>query len=348
MVDTVNRKCPCGKQCSFGFVGDIRPTACSACKNVDMVDMRSRKCPCGKVPAFALAGDARPTACFACKNVDMIHIKSRKCPCGKQPVFGSVGDARPTACSACKSSDMVDIVTRKCPCGKQCSFGFVGDVRPTACSACKSVGMVDMKSARCESPACAVYASHERGYVQYRVHGARLCASCCQSQYPDIARRGLSMRTELLVIAELERLVPELDESFAVLWDCPPNCSTRLAPDRIWYFRFGDRVDALHLEVDESGKEHEDDDARVAEIHGGDEAGASWLVRFNPGPSADGRPACVRRKVTADGDKKYERADGPEWDHRMRALAEVVRDRCGKMRQGREPTAEDWKVKLFF
>lgn len=32
----------------------------------------------------------------------------------------------------------------------------------------------------------------------------------------------------------------------------------------------------------------------------------------------------------------------------MRALAEVVRDRCGRMREEREPTAEDWKVKLFF
>ena len=45
-----------------------------------------------------------------------------------------------------------------------------------------------------------------RGRVEFKIGGECICKSCFQRQYPETAKKGLQMRTELLVIAEVERL----------------------------------------------------------------------------------------------------------------------------------------------
>ena len=66
----------------------------------------------------------------------------------------------------------------------------------------------------------------------------------------------------------------------------------------------------LHLEVDESGLNHEDSDKRVAE----------------------GK----RRQV------------GGEWEHRMQELSRVIINLYDEIHDGLSPEEATWKTKLFF
>jgi hypothetical protein len=208
--------------------------------------------------------------------------------------------------------------------------------------------MIDIDNNRCETEACSVYDRYDRQRSRYSISGQRICIDCCKSLYPDIAKRGLQMRSELLIIAEVERLVPQLQTAFDVLWDCPASCSTRLKPDRVWFFQIADKIVTIHLEVDEIGNRHEDSDDRVVVIHNNLQSEHSWLVRFNPGPSSDGRPACVVRKQLANGDRRYERAPGPEWEHRMSVLSAHIANIYSSVQRGEEPKESNWKSKLFF
>lgn len=356
MYNIKSKKCSgCNnKQPTFGHADDDRATYCAECRLPGMINITSRLCSSCKIkhPSFGLPGDKVASYCADCKLKDMKNIKSRKCiGCNdKQPSFGFLNDDRATCCRDCKVPDMVDIRSRMCTeCTiKRPQFGYADDVTATHCGGCRMTGMVNIRDARCETLDCAVYEKHERGYVSYKIDGTRMCPPCCQRLYPEVAKRGLQMRTELLVIAEIERLVPELSNAIQVIWDCPPNCDTRLSPDRVWFFEIDGKIVTLHLEVDESGKRHEDNEGRVAMIQGSMLADMSWLIRFNPGRSSDGRPPCVILKKEVDGTRKYEKAKGNEWDHRMTVLADLVRDVCRKIDMREEPTIENWKQKLFF
>jgi hypothetical protein len=354
MIDICSPKCLCGRtQPRFGVSGQARASCCANCKTTDMINLKDKRCQCGRAsPSYGVSGASRmeATHCQQCKTVLMVNVASPRCVCGRvTPTFGYFGDARATCCLQCRESSMLDISNRRCFCGNaQPSQAHAGSMRATHCARCRETGMIDIVSPRCESEACTIYNKHDRAPVRYKVQGVRICASCCQRQYPEIAKRGLSMRTELLVIAEIERLVPELSTATAVIWDCPANCSTRLAPDRIWFFQVGELQRTLHLEIDEVGRAHEDSDERAAVIQESADADASWLIRFNPGRSSDGRPACVQRKVTDDGDKRYERTPGPEWEHRTQALASTVRDVYSLIHSDEQPTQSNWKTKLFF
>jgi hypothetical protein len=133
-----------------------------------------------------------------------------------------------------------------------------------------------------------------------------------------------------------------------VIWDCPPNCSTRFAPDRVWFFTIDDKVVTIHLEVDENGLKHENSDARIAHIQDSMNSDESWLVRFHPGTSSDGRPACVVRKCKSDGQKYYQKASGLEWNHRLKALTDVISHIYEQIHLGISPTETTWKTAMFF
>jgi hypothetical protein len=355
MVDVLSHRCKCSKSSSplFGYIGDARPEFCSQCKLPDMVNL-NKGCYCGSVsnPCFKEPLAPGGTHCVRCKLPGMIST-SPVCNCGAaRPKFGlpdSSGKA--TCCSQCRTQDMVDVCTKFCSCVHKgrLMFGHPDDGKAVCCSQCKETGMVDLHHQRCQSDSCSIYSKYERAFPKYRVNDQWLCSSCCQRLHPDVASKGLQMRTELLIIAEIERIIPELSNAVAVIWDCPPNCSSRLAPDRVWFFELDDGdMASIHLEIDEHGKAHEDNDSRIAEIHNGLQTKWSWLVRFNPGPSSDGRSACVVRRVRANGDRYFERADGPEWDHRMNDLKNAITEIYHNISQQQAPTEDTWKVKLFF
>jgi hypothetical protein len=354
MVDVSSHRCRCLKSTKprFGYVGDRKPEFCAQCKLPDMVNLVSKGCECGAVadPSFKEPSAARATHCVGCKKPGMVST-SANCECGAaHPCFALPG-FRATCCSQCRTDNMVDVRNKFCNCEHRgrSMYGHPDAGKAICCSQCRESGMVNLNHMRCQSDSCSIYSKYERGFPKYRVNDQWLCTSCCQRQYPEVASKGLQMRTELLIIAEVERIIPELNNAVAVIWDCPANCSTRVAPDRVWFFEMDDgEMASIHLEIDEQGQEHEDNDSRIAEIHNGLQTKWSWLVRFNPGPSSDGRSACVVRRTRDNGDRFFEKADGPEWDHRMNDLKKVMVEICNNISQKQAPTEDTWKLKLFF
>ncbi len=111
----------------------------------------SKKCECGKQPSYGFAEDERPTYCSECKKDGMINIRNKKCICGKRPSFGFPEDKRPICCVNCKEDRMIDIISKKCICGKQPFYGFAGDERATCCTNCKKDGMINIKNKKCKA-----------------------------------------------------------------------------------------------------------------------------------------------------------------------------------------------------
>ena len=101
--------------------------------------------------------------------------------------------------------------------------------------------MIDIRNKRCESEACRD--SHNR--AKYKVDGMSFCWGCFTALHPDKAKHNV--RREQMILAELERLVPELNNAFSLFWDCrvPGGCSLK-KPD--YLARFSDRY--LQVEVD--------------------------------------------------------------------------------------------------
>ena len=142
--------------------------------------------------------------------------------------------------------------------------------------------------------------------------GGRLCYACLGSLFPECVT--LKVRQEHLVLAELQRRLPELEEWF-LEWDCPVagGCSLH-RPDMLWelpsfYFQ---------IEIDEGGKAHEDDRERLAQIQrsmGGDRTGL--VLRINP----DGMLA---KRQHRDGEVKYTAT--PQFTDKMDAIEVFIRD----------------------
>ena len=97
------------------------------------------------------------------------------------------------------------------------------------------------------------------------------------------------------MIAELERLVPELF-SFRSVWDCPvPGGCSMKRPDKLYILN--DRY--IQIEVDELGHRGygcSDEDTRL-EIIAADVGLPGWVVRIDPDS-----PPCFRRKRLSNGE----------------------------------------------
>jgi hypothetical protein len=175
-----------------------------------------------------------------------------------------------------------------------------------------------------------------------------LCTSCFRASNPDMVPPQLQMRVEILVIAEIERLMHQIvEKAVAVIWDCPPNCDTRYRPDRVWFFNINDSLVAVHLEIDENGDRHEDNDHRVAQIQNSMNVQDSWLIRYNSGSTYE-RKSSVQRKRLSNGNTVYQRSKSDEWDLRMDTLVQTLTAIYNKIKAGESPTETDWKTKLFF
>ena len=105
-----------------------------------------------------------------------------------------------------------------------------------------------------------------------------MCWGCFVALFPDKAK--LKVRKEQYVLAELERLVPELG-AYETTWDCavPGGCSVK-QPDKL--YKLSDRY--LHLEVDEFGhvdKACVDEDTRL-ELIAADVGLPGLVLRLDP------------------------------------------------------------------
>ena len=158
---------------------------------------------------------------------------------------------------------------------------------------------------RCESQACGFFLPRDRRFAPYRApsdfsrggvsiaKNTPLCYSCLASVYPDSV--VLKVRQEHLILAEVQRLCPDLETLF-LKWDCPVagGCSLK-RPDMLWEMpRF-----YLQLEVDELGHIHEDNRERLEIIHdsmGGHSPGL--VIRINTNNM-------LTKVQHTDGENKY-------------------------------------------
>jgi hypothetical protein len=132
----------------------------------------------------------------------------------------------------------------------------------------------------------------------YAQRHARMCYGCFGSLFPHLVT--LKVRKEHLLLAEVQRLCPDL-ESFFVEWDCPVEggCSMH-RPDMLWELPTFWFV----IEVDESGDQHEDDRERLRAIaRSMGEHRPGLVLRINP-DSAD-RPFFSKRQSKGDGAYLY-------------------------------------------
>jgi hypothetical protein len=177
----------------------------------------------------------------------------------------------------------------------------------------------------------------------YRIEGKGLCKSCFANLYP--ARTRLKVRKEQFILSEIERRIPELSNYIAI-WDCALGDCTLAKPDMYWFIQ----QIGVHVEIDEHGLDHEDDDHRVAQIHAASGMDGTYLMRFNPDEylDVDGNtvPSCFRRIRLSTGDPRLEAT--PEFERRMNIFETEFRHVLQKAEEGLVPGENDWKTQLFF
>jgi hypothetical protein len=298
---------------------------------------------CKKQPSFGKEGEKKPKHCSEHKDdddVDVVHPRCVHPGCKKQPCFGKE-DGKAKHCFEHKDDDEGDLKNARCVhpgCKRRSSFGKEGEKKPKHCFEHKDDDEVDVVSPRCSRTDVHLDLA-PRAY--YKVKGDPLCPFCFTCMWPELAKR--QVRQEHLILAEIQRRVPELWNYF-VVWDCRvPNSCTLKRPDllyetRLWY---------LHFEVDEHTRgPHEDHRGRLAEIQQhamGDRPGL--VIRINP----NGRPAMLRLTQTSTGNvwwsatKHFERLMD-EVEAKVRQMAVPFLESENKYAETRGPRV----VKMFF
>ena len=169
----------------------------------------------------------------------------------------------------------------------------------------------------CESAACAVYAPDERFPGKYRAKEGLLCYTCLSFLHPE--RTRLQVRREHLIVAEIQRLLPYLQEQASEFsWDCPvPGGCSLKKPDLIYIL--GDFF--VHFEIDEHGHKYypcEDEDVRLA-IIAADVGLPGYVLRINP----DGERAMLEKVQHESGELMWRATS--MFEPSMRTVADFVR-----------------------
>jgi hypothetical protein len=181
----------------------------------------------------------------------------------------------------------------------------------------------------------------------FKVDGKYFCRKDHDHLYPARATSKLRLSKEVLVLGHLLHTLRVIDDNCEQwIWDCGSDC-TRKKPDKLWVIAVDDKRVGLHLEIDEGGKSHEDDDTRVADIQQGFDCDELWLIRFNPDKGRNDPQACMKVRLDQNGDRVYKRVK-VEFDRRMDVLTSTVLEVYNRILDGEEPTEETWKTMLFF
>jgi len=351
MIDVRSRRCneaKCNKHPAFAMEGE-KPQFCVKHKSQGMIDVVNQRCEeplCNKQPTFAMEGD-KAQFCAQHKSQGMIDVRNPRCnesSCNKHATFAVEGN-KAQFCVKHKSHGMIDVANQRCEeplCNKQPTSAMEGD-KAQFCAQHRLPGMIDVVSHRCESDACAFYGFGERTFAQYRIDDKSLCSNCFSHLYPE--RTRVKVRKEQFILAEIERRIPQLCE-YKATWDCALGNCVISKPDMYWFIQ----QIGIHLEIDEHGIDHEDDDHRVAEIHTASGMDGTLLIRFNPDEYVDEAgnevSSCFRRFRLCTGDPRLEGT--PEFGRRMDVLEEVMHQKLRQAEAGEVPTQENWKTQLFF
>ena len=329
-VDVRSKRCseegcyigPC-----YGPVGG-KPTHCATHKKAGHVP--NKKCSengCQTRPMFGLPGTKTGIYCLKHTKYGYVNVVSKKCleeGCETQPRFGLPGTKIGIYCSKHSKDGYVNVLSKKCleeGCEKRPGYGSPETKTATYCSEHARDGYVDVITKRCESDSCSIYTQYERSFSSKIDHntGKKICFICWSAMYPELSSRKI--RKEQFILAEVQRQIPELSQYF-IVWDCkiPGQSCVSYKPDMAW--EICDTL--LHIEIDEDGDSHEDDDQRIVAIHSASNKKNHVCIRFNPDKSKDGSPPCLKRTTLSNGMSVYS-GTPIEWEKRMNILVPEVR-----------------------
>ena len=317
---------------NFGPPGE-KGIYCSKHKKSDHVDVNHKKCKvdnCTRRPGFGNPGGKALYCSFHGTELGCINVTNKTCAsagCTKQTSYGKENGTPKYCATHGREKGLKNIIDKRCSqneCQKIPSYGPI-DGKAEFCydHGNKKKGFVNVTSKRCQSLACSIYKNHEKPFAR-RMNPqngkVELCSSCCRAMYPN--SRKMKVRKEQFILAEIQNQIPELQNYF-LTWDCkiPGQSCVAFRPDMAW--EINDTL--LHIEIDEGGIIHEDDDQRLAEIHSASNKRNHACIRFNPDESIDGSPPCMKRKRLSNGEYVYDK-NTKEWNKRMDVLIQTVRN----------------------
>ena len=321
----------CTRHPRFGTPNGKKRTHCKKHRKKGFISdyTKCRSKGCTKQPTFGPAGKNATHCAEHGKEKDYTNIVTKRCSednCDIYPNFGPV-NGKATHCSIHgKERGYVDVTHTKCKekgCVLISSYGKP-DGKAIYCSNHgRKKGLVNVVNKRCVSDVCSFYQNHEKSFalkINPENGKMELCYNCWTAMYPELNKR--KVRKEQFILAEVQHQIPELGDYF-LTWDCkiPGQSCVAFRPDMAW--EINDTL--LHIEIDEDGIIHEDDDQRLVEIHSASNKKNHVCIRFNPDESIDGSPPCMKKITLKNGEPVYDK-DPDEWDKRMNILIPIVRN----------------------
>jgi len=322
----------CKKQSTFGIPGTKKSLTCLEHKMDNYVNVLSKRCSfegCNILPSFGVPGTKKTLTCIEHKLDTYVNLTYKTCSfegCDKWAYFGIKGTRKLLTCLEHKMDHYINVKDTKCSfqgCYNRPSFGLLGTKTRIRCAEHKLDNYVNIKHKRCQSEACSIYEIDDAPFankINPETQQLELCVNCWRNLYPELSKK-LKVRKEHFILAEIQRQIPELEEYFTV-WDCkiPGQSCVSDRPDMAWIVN--DTL--IHIEVDEDGEGHEDNDERIVGIHSASNCKNHVCIRFNPDDSYSGNTPCLKVRQLCNGEPVYERCP-IEWDRRMSILIPEVR-----------------------
>ena len=321
----------CQRHPRFGPLNGKKRTHCKEHKKKDFIP-DYKKCiskGCSKQPSYGPSGE-RPEYCAEHgKEKNHMNIVTKRCSkdgCDIYPNFGPV-NGKATHCVKHKKEYFIDVNHTKCSkdgCELNPSYGKPDGKAEYCSNHGRKNGFVDVVHKRCVSNACSFYKKNHEKFLASKINPksgkVELCYSCWTAMYPEFSKR--KVRKEQFILAEVQNQIPELQDYF-LTWDCkiPGQSCVAFRPDMAW--EINDTL--LHIEIDEDGINHEDDDQRLAEIHSASNKKNHVCIRFNPDKSKDGSPPCMKQVTLTNGESVYSKEE-KEWNKRMNKLIPELRN----------------------
>ena len=314
----------CRKGSLFGRPGRP-PIHCSEHKDVDEINLKCKKCTSEGCPSQAYFGTIhqRPIHCGEHRTEGEKNVVMKECAismCQTRATCGEIGQ-KPTHCRRHCSSSAVLRVIKSCiseDCHRSRCFGPVGE-KPLHCSYHREDDEIDVVSSRCGTQGCSVYDIRERP-IGKRISpdGIRMCSHCFRSIHPDLNR--LRVRVEHFVLADIQRIIPEMNK-YLKIQDCPIPCGVSMErPDALYVVKDGKTL--VQIEIDET-PDHENDKSRLMRILASTDAVEHIVIRIHThGTSCI--PSMFTKKRLRNGEKVLE-ARPIEFDRRMRIIEDTIR-----------------------
>ena len=335
LVDVVHRRCiekECDLRANYGPIGGKDKYCAIHGKKKGYINVKIKRCSeegCDLHTSYGISGGKAEYCAMHGKKkgyVDVVHRRCIEKECDLRANYGPIdGKAKYCAIHG-KKKGYVDVVHRRCiekECYLRPSYGPIDGKAKYCANHGKKKGFIDIVNKRCVA-ACSFYVNHYDKSFASKINPENgkmeLCYNCWTAMYPELSKR--KVRKEQFILAEVQNQIPELQEYF-LTWDCkiPGQSCVAFRPDMAW--EINDTL--LHIEIDEGGINHEDEDQRIVEIHSASNKKNHVCIRFNPDKSIDGSLPCMKQIMLSNGESVYDK-NPKEWNKRMNILIPEVRN----------------------